>query len=323
MNRAAIHYEAADLTLFAMQLLAGEEHRNIAAHVAGCAFCRQELARLQGDLAAYAHTLEMRSPASVVRERVLRQVAREKKPVAILPVEPITPIEPNSRIESPRRIEKIAPPEPALPAEEPEARFSTSGRSSRQHSSSSHPGNTPAPRSAGSILGKIFLGFGWGTTAALVFAGVHFYPQIQSDRARLSLQAGELDRLREDSAASRRLLDVMTNSSARHVLLSSSSSTADSAPEGRIIYVPESGSLVFLGENLNPLESSRTYELWLIPADGRDPISAGTFRPDAKGNASIILPPLPRATAAKAFGVTLEDEGGSQSPTLPIVLAGS
>ena len=48
---------------------------------------------------------------------------------------------------------------------------------------------------------------------------------------------------------------------------------------------------------------------------------AGLFKPDANGNASVVLPELPKNVAAKGFGVTVEADGGSPAPTLPIVLA--
>ena len=70
------------------------------------------------------------------------------------------------------------------------------------------------------------------------------------------------------------------------------------------------------------LESAKVYELWLIPADGHAPIPAGTFKPDAQGYASVILPQLPKGVVAGQFGVTVEQEGGSSTPTLPILLAG-
>jgi anti-sigma-K factor RskA len=35
------------------------------------------------------------------------------------------------------------------------------------------------------------------------------------------------------------------------------------------------------------------------------------------------MPDLPRGVAAKAFGVTIEPDGGSESPTPPIILSGS
>jgi anti-sigma-K factor RskA len=50
--------------------------------------------------------------------------------------------------------------------------------------------------------------------------------------------------------------------------------------------------------------------LWLIPPDGK-PIAAGLFKPDAKGNASVINPPeLPAGVEAKTFAVTLEPASG-------------
>ena len=62
----------------------------------------------------------------------------------------------------------------------------------------------------------------------------------------------------------------------------------------------------------------------MIPADGSyAPIPAGTFHPDDRGNASVITPDLPKGVPAKAFGVTIEPDGGSQTPTLPIIMAGS
>lgn len=74
---------------------------------------------------------------------------------------------------------------------------------------------------------------------------------------------------------------------------------------------------------LDPLQPYKTYELWIIPQAGGAPIPAGTFHPNNQGNASIILPDLPRGMPAKAFGVTVEDDGGAQTPTLPIIMAGS
>ena len=40
-----------------------------------------ELAEIQGDLAVYAHTVDMHSPPAQARERLMKQVAREKKAI--------------------------------------------------------------------------------------------------------------------------------------------------------------------------------------------------------------------------------------------------
>jgi len=72
-----------DLALFAMQLLSKEETAEVAAYLAQSSDARKELAEIQGDLAIYAHTVDLHSPPAQVRERLMKQVAREKKTVTI------------------------------------------------------------------------------------------------------------------------------------------------------------------------------------------------------------------------------------------------
>ena len=81
------HIEPEDLALFAMQLLGKDEARAVAAHVEECPECRQQLADVQGDLAVYAHAVDMHSPPALTRERLMKQVAREKK---VVPIERVT-----------------------------------------------------------------------------------------------------------------------------------------------------------------------------------------------------------------------------------------
>jgi anti-sigma-K factor RskA len=123
------------------------------------------------------------------------------------------------------------------------------------------------------------------------------------------------------AARAQRVLDALTAKSAQHVVLTAAA--AHPEPSGRAVYLASSGSLIFQGSNLAPLPAGKTYELWIIPADGKAPIPAGLFRPDAAGNASVILPELPRGVPAKAFGVTTERAPGSSTPTAPILLAGA
>jgi hypothetical protein len=148
------------------------------------------------------------------------------------------------------------------------------------------------------------------------------YKQRETLRSAVTEQAGRIDQLTADEAAARQVLDAMTDSTAQRVTLNVKGAPP-AVPQGRATYVASKGTLIFTATNLAPLQSSKTYELWLIPAAGQNPIAAGTFRPDARGNASVILPPLPKGVEAKAFGVTVEDEGGATTPTLPIILVGA
>ena len=303
---ASGHYEPADLALFAMQLLPRDEYASMAEHVQDCTYCRQELAHLQGDLAAYAHTVEMHSPPALTRERLLHQVAREKK---------VGPVE---RVERVERVEPVIAAPPAYPTRGQTYRTGLgSGRRLAEE-------DEPKPGLVSTLFTKVFPWIGWAAAAGFAIAAGSLYHEREAQRARLAAQAGTIDRLSADAAGARQLLDTITDPSAKQVTLTRTSTPpATPVPQGRTTYVAEKGALIFLASNLEPLEEYKTYELWLIPADGRDPIPAGTFHPDSRGSASVILPPLPKGIEAKAFGVTIEDEGGSQTPTMPIVLAGS
>jgi anti-sigma-K factor RskA len=79
--------------------------------------------------------------------------------------------------------------------------------------------------------------------------------------------------------------------------------------------------LLFYASNLPAPAPGRTYQLWLVPATG-SPISAGTFDPDARGDASVVLPTLPPDVMAAAFAVTDELAGGVPQPTGAKVLVG-
>jgi hypothetical protein len=318
------HYDQGDLALFAMQLLPRNEHTAMAAHIADCTYCRRELANLQGDLAAYAHSVDMHSPPALTRERFLNQVAREKRFAPMEQIEPerMAPAH-VQRIERMERIEAAATGKPLGYTARGGQNYAT-GLGSGHYLDERDERETDHTSVAGRIFTKAFPWIGWAVAATLAITAGNLYHEREAQRAKLISQAGTIDRLNSDAVGAKQLLETITDASARQVTLSKATgSPVPTVPQARATYVASKGSLIFLATNLEPVENYKTYELWLIPADGGDPIPAGTFRPDARGNASVILPPLPKGIEAKAFGVTVEDEGGSQTPTMPIVLAGS
>jgi anti-sigma-K factor RskA len=93
-------------------------------------------------------------------------------------------------------------------------------------------------------------------------------------------------------------------------------------PQGKAFYLRNRSNLVFVANNMPLLPPQKAYELWLIPAQGA-PIPAGVFKPDAHGSATVVNPPLPAGTEAKAFAITVENEAGSPVPTTPVVMMGT
>jgi len=180
------------------------------------------------------------------------------------------------------------------------------------------PDDPPKRSRALTLLGWL----GWILAVGLAVAGAEFYRQEAAQRERLDAQSSELARLSADSARAHQLLDALADPDAERITLTAKP-PAKAQPLGRVTYNRVNGSLVFLSDDLDPLLAGKVYELWLIPSDGRNPIPAAVFHPDNHGNASVILPGLPTGVPARDFGVTVEDEGGAQAPTLPYVLAGS
>jgi hypothetical protein len=277
-----------------MQLLTADEASKVTRHVERCDQCRDELARIHSDLAAAALAVDLESPPALARQRLIQQVAREKKIVPIAQPQPQTQAQPQSHVPAP---------------------IAAFGRSSSVFAEEA----VPRKRAAGRT---ILAWSGWPIAAALAVAFGFAYGDRATLRETLASQSGEIQRLDTAAASSHQLLDALTDPKAVRVTLTAKP-IPKAVPIGGVTYNPDKGTLVFLASDLDPLQSLKTYELWVIPADGSAPIPAGTFHPDDQGNASVIMPDLPRGIPAKAFGVTIEAAGGAQTPTLPIVLAGS
>lgn len=92
-------------------------------------------------------------------------------------------------------------------------------------------------------------------------------------------------------------------------------------PEGRVIYVPKRGTVVFFANYFAPAPDKKVYQLWLMPANGHEPMPCGTFKPGESGMASFTMEGMPENVPAKDFAVTLEPDGGSQKPTMPILMS--
>jgi len=119
----------------------------------------------------------------------------------------------------------------------------------------------------------------------------------------------------------RALIETLTAADAQHFTLAAAG--ARPQPEAKAVYSQQQHSLLLLAGNLNPLPPHKVYELWLLPAGGAQPIPAGTFEPDAQGSATLVLSQFAEGTAAKGFAVTIENEPGAATPTMPIVLSGT
>jgi len=162
---------------------------------------------------------------------------------------------------------------------------------------------------------------GWAATAAVLVLAASLWKEnsiLQANLASLGSRASENVRELEEL---RRITAPLTASDAQHITLVAVKTPPQ--PQGKAFYLRNRASLVFMANNMPPLPPQKAYELWLLPAPGGAPIPAGVFKPDAHGSATVVNPPLPANTEAKAFAITVENEAGASSPTMPIVMMGT
>ena len=139
-----------------------------------------------------------------------------------------------------------------------------------------------------------------GAVAAVVAIGLGIYS--------LSLN-GELDDTRAALVQQQEAASVLADPAARTVSLRSG--------DGRLVVAGDGEAVLVL--SAGPLPSGKTYQAWVIGTDEK-PRPAGTFEPG--GGAALVKLGM-RVPARGVVAVTVEDDGGATTPTLPLVAASS
>jgi anti-sigma-K factor RskA len=281
----AQHISEEDLVLYSMQSLSAGDTATVELHLEDCAECGRQLAEIAGDLALLSLSVDQEAVPAGARERFMSRVAAEAQTApAAVPAAAVPVLMP--------RAEQPVVPEPRRVIQEVKPRRSW------------FPTLIP-----------------WTVAFAMLALAGYLGSRNQKLDDLLNSDKGEIAQLSAKAARAEELMETLTSPSAKQVTLTEGKGAPP--PAGHTSYLADKGALVFVGNNLKPIPAGKTYELWIIPADGKAPIPAGLFRPDEKGSASLVLPQLPEGVPAKAFGVTIEKAEGSSTPTMPIVLSGA
>jgi anti-sigma-K factor RskA len=160
----------------------------------------------------------------------------------------------------------------------------------------------------------------WAIAACLAIACAILGYRTASLNDALDGESALVSNLAAKASRAQQVLEVLNAPNAQRVTLAATKTPP--APTAHAVYLAERGALMMEANNLKPVPAGKTYELWVIPASGAAPVPAGTFTPNGEGYASVVLPTLPSGVPAKAFGITIENAGGSKTPTLPIILSG-
>jgi anti-sigma-K factor RskA len=282
------HIDPDDLALYAMNLLPPDEAEEMSLNLQHSVEARRVLAELRSDLSVLALSADVSAPSPHAKDRLMKQVGREMKAVQAAAA-PVAVMPDALPLRTPTIVEE------------------------------------PEPRS---LASRTLPWLGWAIAAGLLFEVGNLHQQgqrleqiAQNSRAQVLSAETRAAVAQTSTAVAASVLSTLRDPTAVQVALTTSG--LKPPPQGRVTYVANKGSLVFLASNLDPVKPEKTYELWVIPADGSAPVAAGMFTPDASGFASVVMPTLPQGVKAKAFGVTIEPTGGSSGPTAPILLHGS
>lgn len=161
-------------------------------------------------------------------------------------------------------------------------------------------------------------------TLALVATGVQLF-RVTSDRNQMRAQLSAPDTVKTQNDSLARMLSrkdsmiaAMTGPDVKVVALMNQ---AAKEPLGRMVWNRSSNDWIMVTYNLRQPKPGMTYQVWLVTDNAK--ISAGTFKPDARGNTMMHARyELPR-NALRAVAITEEPEGGMPAPTGPMVVAGA
>jgi anti-sigma-K factor RskA len=190
---------------------------------------------------------------------------------------------------------------------------------------------TPAP--VRSPFGRTLLP--WAVAAALLIALAYTFTtwrsERQSMRAALDQEKAQRSKTLDENT---KLKEQLTNETGLSTELTLINSVLRS-PQWRIIPLdgqapaPDSAAKVYwdvqgnrwvVSAELPPAPEGKVYQLWFVTPSAK--VSAGLISPDKTGHGFAVVQFPSNVTHLQAAAITLEPEGGSQQPTMPIYALG-
>ena len=119
---------------------------------------------------------------------------------------------------------------------------------------------------------------------------------------------GDLGDARSALSSQEQLTVVLADPGARTIAVSPGT--------GKVVVAPD-GEAVLVLSGLDAPPEGKTYQAWVVRGE-EQPVPAATFEPDGGSAVVAIGEPV---TKDAVVGVTLEDDAGASTPTLPMVAA--
>jgi len=172
----------------------------------------------------------------------------------------------------------------------------------------------------------------WAIAAflAIAFAGSFLWWQSRHDQlvaeSRNQIQAAleqaekmRAERDQKDERMKEQLAINQVLSSPGSKMIDLSGESVAPSASGRIYWDVKTGQWIVTAQ-LPVAPAGKTYQLWFVTADAK--ISAGLIKPDESGHGFAQMKYPPNVSSLIAAAITLEPEGGSAQPTMPIYAIG-
>lgn len=274
--------------LYALGALSQFEARAFDVHLReGCPACDLELKQFDGVVGLLGAAAEPVAPSGYVRDllsvRIQREVSETPKP------------------------EKSKPATPVIPFPE-------------------QPGVSHIHSSAGSTAKRSWLP--WAVAAAFLLAFVVSFVAWRTSRNALQARIDRMEEwasalVLEDNGLREELIErveidsVLKSTSRRIIQLTGQEPSLRST--ATVYWEVEANRWVVTAE-LPPAPEGKVYQLWFVTAQAK--ISAGLIHSNRRGHGFAILQFPPDIGPLAAAAITLEPDGGSEQPTMPIFVMG-
>jgi anti-sigma-K factor RskA len=151
--------------------------------------------------------------------------------------------------------------------------------------------------------------------AVAVFVAAFFRGREHDLSERL---AATLEQLRDQTIQLTQLNEAFAILNAPDTAVGSFGQGQTQPPKGKVFVNPSQG-VVLVASNLPPAAAGKIYEMWLVPKSGA-PQPAGLFQSASDGTALYVRKGPVDLTVTNAVAVTLENAGGTQTPTPPLLI---
>ena len=281
--------------LYALGALSQHEARAFERHLAeGCSFCESELLQFEEVTGALSFDAPAVPPPAYLRDVLLVRIDKEARTTG--PANRSTQLGQSGSVMAPGRRTTLS--EPAAP--------------SRSF------GTVVLPWAAAASL-AIAVG-------ALLFALSRTARDVESLRVQLEEKSKQVDRLavdltreRNKAQESTEIIGVLAAAQHREIVLTGQPPAPSSS--GRVYWEVLKDRWVVISD-LPPPPKGKVYQLWFL-TNKKEAISAGLIPTDDNGHGFKVLNIPGNIAPIAAAAITLEPEGGSQTPTLPIYTMGA